>query len=274
MIGIYKIQNIINNKVYIGQSVDIELRWKEHLYALSKNIHENKHLQNAWNKYGESNFTFTIVEECEEENLTEKEQYYIDLYGGINSESNYNNRNAGYKGSLSENTKQKLREINLGKTPWNKGLDKSDERVKKYSDNLKKQVIPENQKQKIRETVKKLHKEGRYNYSEITKKRLNTLEQNRMLGKARKQRKDKGIIKDKQVGKHISNAKKIANAQKLKEQGFVHSEETRKKISESVFNNSYARGKIWVHNSEHNIRIEFEQLNIYLENGYSRGMKK
>lgn len=60
--GIYKITNKINNKIYIGSSVDIDKRWKQHIRELKKNKHINKHLQSAWNKYGENNFKFQIVE--------------------------------------------------------------------------------------------------------------------------------------------------------------------------------------------------------------------
>ena len=51
MIGIYKIENKVNGKVYIGQSVNIKKRWKQHKYELNSNNHVNKHLQASWNKY-------------------------------------------------------------------------------------------------------------------------------------------------------------------------------------------------------------------------------
>lgn len=60
--GIYKIVNITNSKVYIGQSNNIKKRWTEHRSALNNNRHVNVHLQNAWNKYGENNFEFVIIE--------------------------------------------------------------------------------------------------------------------------------------------------------------------------------------------------------------------
>lgn len=48
--GIYKITNLVNNKVYIGQSVNIRKRWNQHVLELNKNIHPNIYLQSAWNK--------------------------------------------------------------------------------------------------------------------------------------------------------------------------------------------------------------------------------
>lgn len=62
IIGIYRITNKENGKVYIGSSVDIHLRWLQHKSQLKKNKHHSRHLQNAWNKYGEDNFRFDIVE--------------------------------------------------------------------------------------------------------------------------------------------------------------------------------------------------------------------
>jgi predicted GIY-YIG superfamily endonuclease len=80
-IGIYKIENLINGKIYIGQSIDIEKRWSVHKAELNRNYHCNNHLQNAWNKYGEENFEFVIIEECDNSQLNEREIYWIDKYG-------------------------------------------------------------------------------------------------------------------------------------------------------------------------------------------------
>lgn len=274
MIGIYKIENTINHKVYIGQSVDIEMRWNEHLYALTRNLHENHHLQSSWNKYGAKAFTFSIIEECELSHLTDREQYYIDLYGGINSDNNYNNRDAGYKGNLSESTKQKLRDINLGKQAWNKGLDKSDPRVAKYAKNLATKTISSEQREKIRKTVQAHHDNGDYNYDAMNKKRLATMKKNSENGKVRKVRKDKGIKKDPEIGKRISEAKKRNNEVRRNLLGYVHSPETRDKIRNYNLLNSTSKNKIWVNNDIVQLRIENSLLGEYLEKGYKKGMIK
>jgi len=78
--GIYIIKNNINNKIYIGQSIDIHKRWANHKNELKRNKHVNIHLQRAWNKYGEENFNFNILEKCNEESLSEKEINYINKY--------------------------------------------------------------------------------------------------------------------------------------------------------------------------------------------------
>lgn len=91
MKGIYKITNLINNKVYIGQSCNINDRKRVHFYTLDKNVHSNELLQKSYNKYGKNNFIFEKIEETE--NLNERELYYINEYGGVNSELNYNLKN-------------------------------------------------------------------------------------------------------------------------------------------------------------------------------------
>lgn len=61
--GIYKIINLQNNKFYVGSAVDFTKRKRRHWWALRSQKHANKHLQAAWNQYGEDAFKFVIVEE-------------------------------------------------------------------------------------------------------------------------------------------------------------------------------------------------------------------
>jgi group I intron endonuclease len=81
--GIYKIVNKIDGKYYVGSSTNIcngkTSRWNMHISYLKSKIHHNDYLQNAWNKYGESNFDFIVVEKCNIENLIEIEQKYLSI---------------------------------------------------------------------------------------------------------------------------------------------------------------------------------------------------
>ena len=113
MIGIYTITNKINNKKYIGQSQNIKVRWKNHKAELRHNHHSNTYLQNSWNKYGEHNFEFKIIEECNIEKLDEKEMYWIEFYNTVDPECGYNLNNGGgsNRGIIpSEETKRKMSE--------------------------------------------------------------------------------------------------------------------------------------------------------------------
>ena len=64
---IYQIKNLINNKVYIGETTSGELRWKDHLCRLKGNYHDNKLLQEDFDKFGEEAFEWTILKEFESE---------------------------------------------------------------------------------------------------------------------------------------------------------------------------------------------------------------
>ena len=76
--GIYCIVNTYNDKCYVGSAVNIRKRWEFHKWQLKFNKHNNKHLQNAWTKYKQSTFIFTVIEITDLENLIEREQYWID----------------------------------------------------------------------------------------------------------------------------------------------------------------------------------------------------
>ena len=80
MIGIYKIVNNINQKCYIGKSENIENRFKHHLNDLRKGCHYNKHLQRSFDRYGENNFTFELIEECSLNQLNDREIFWIAFY--------------------------------------------------------------------------------------------------------------------------------------------------------------------------------------------------
>lgn len=88
--GIYQIKNKTTNKIYIGSSKNIYKRWKTHISRLKYNKHCNSHLQSAWNKYGQNDFEFSIIETVNDlSELKELEQQYIDELQPFN-ERGYN----------------------------------------------------------------------------------------------------------------------------------------------------------------------------------------
>jgi group I intron endonuclease len=88
--GIYTITSIIDIKIYVGYALDFSRRWAVHRYNLRNNKHQNSYLQAAWNKHGESNFKFEVLEECDKEFLCSQENYWCNLIGVRDSKIGYN----------------------------------------------------------------------------------------------------------------------------------------------------------------------------------------
>jgi len=113
--GVYGIKNLLNNSIYIGSaSKSFGRRWWTHKKELYANRHVNRHLQNAWNKYGEHNFKFFIIEVIDgnRECILAAEQFYLDIYFGQDFCYNINPRATGGLGRekgfcVSEETKAK-----------------------------------------------------------------------------------------------------------------------------------------------------------------------
>lgn len=104
--GIYSFINLVNGKRYVGSSVDLYNRLHEHYHNLKNNKAHNKHFQSAWNKYGEDNFMYNIIEFCDENVRFDREQYYINSL-----EPEYNltlQVIANFGHSPSEETRQKI----------------------------------------------------------------------------------------------------------------------------------------------------------------------
>lgn len=80
MTGIYKYKNKINGCVYIGQSINIERRYEQHLYDAKNRAEKSTGIDVAINKYGIENFCFEILEECDVDHLDERERFWIDYY--------------------------------------------------------------------------------------------------------------------------------------------------------------------------------------------------
>jgi len=107
--GIYKIYFLNPDLLYIGSSVNVRARRKDHLVSLRRGVHPNPHLQKAFSKYGEDALHFEIVEYVERnEDLVAREQYYLDTL-----KPHYNIR---IKAVNAPRPKQQAPRV-----PWNKG---------------------------------------------------------------------------------------------------------------------------------------------------------
>lgn len=107
--GIYIIKNKISNKFYIGSCSSktfLYERLKHHQQDLKLNKHINKHLQNSYNKHGEDNFYYEVLEVCKPDECVEREQYWIDL---LNPHYNFCKKAGSTLGTVcSEATKSKI----------------------------------------------------------------------------------------------------------------------------------------------------------------------
>lgn len=114
--GIYLIQNKINKKAYIGSSKNVLIRWRDgHRLYLRKNKHYNTYLQYAWNKDGESNFSFFILFYCPENELLDWEQFFIDRFQSADRRFGYNIAPKANRSQISEETRLKFSQVRLGK---------------------------------------------------------------------------------------------------------------------------------------------------------------
>jgi len=107
MIGIYKIQNLLSGEVYIGQSKDIEQRFKEHIY------HINSYIDQVIFDIGKEFFSFEILEICNIDELDQREKYYINYYHSDVEGYGYNLTSGGCHTIGEDNPNSKLTEKDI-----------------------------------------------------------------------------------------------------------------------------------------------------------------
>lgn len=119
---VYSITNTINHKIYIGQTVNFKKRIYEHKRTLKLNKHKNKYLQNDYNEFGLSAFTFQLeYENLNREDRLKKETELINFYGGIESDNVYN-----FQDNITENKEMRrlVSEHQKGKIIKQESIDK------------------------------------------------------------------------------------------------------------------------------------------------------
>lgn len=237
--GIYVIENIINNKKYIGSAKNIKKRWYEHKYTLNNNSHDNSYLQYAWNKYGQNNFKFIVLEEIESDKLIEREQYYINLYDVCNKLVGYNlaptaGNTLGFK--FSEESKLNMSLLKKNKPSTRKNYKVSDETKEKIGSANK--ISQKGRKHSIK-TIEKM-KKPHGAMKETTKKQISDWR--------------KGLIPSKKTGKFITD--EIKNT--------LLTEEVINKTKEINKNNKYK--------STNNSKNQILKLNKGNNRGENNGM--
>lgn len=212
---IYTFKNLIDGKIYVGQTKHPGKRKREHL-GCAKDGSEGK-LYAAIRKYGEENFLFEVVENCEDEVVNEREVYWVQYFDSF--KCGYNMTSGGdhfdhseetkekignhFRGKhLSEEHKQRLREANLGKKPpphtpevlqrmseSMKGKNtgpKSAEHRAKLAEARRKWKLTDEQKERIKADKKPVSEETRKKLSEAGKGRVHSEETKKKMSDAQK----------------------------------------------------------------------------------------
>jgi group I intron endonuclease len=215
--GIYKITNILNNHCYIGSTINITKRFSTHKYKLNNNKHHSIYLQNAWNKYNATSFTFEVLLYCDITNLIFYEQRAIDTY---KPEYNICLIAGTPLGRLcSDETKKKISISKAGKKQTQEAIDK-----RRCSNIGKKRTEETKLKISISHTGKKMSEES-------IKKRLDTIKTlNKPVSEETKLK-----ISNSNKGRKLSkeNLEKMLEARRIKG-AHKQSQETRLKISQSL----------------------------------------
>lgn len=214
--GVYQIRNIINNNIYIGSSISIKKRFSAHKNDLRKNQHYNSHLQRAWNKYGEENFEFNIIENSiyPEERL-QRENYYIRV-----CKPEYNNIKVNDEGCpfYSDESKNKIRNNRIGKRH-------SEESKIKIGNASRGRKWTEESKQKYKETRKLRN----YKHSDDVLKLIGIKNKGRVRSPEELQKQ-----RDSHLGKKMSKESILKMIETRKRNNKPRTEEHRKHLSEAL----------------------------------------
>ncbi len=230
---IYKATNLINNKVYIGQTIQsLAQRKAAHFYKSKNKKQKQFYFNNALNKHGKDNFYWEVIETIENKNiLGEKEKYWIKFFKSNEKEFGYNLTGGGEGFTQTKETKLKLRLANLGKKL-------SPETKLKMSLSRKGRIVSQETRDKIRKSSV-----GRKSSSEA-------IEKNRIYHLGRKQSKE---TIEKRVLKNIGKKRTLETKQKI---GAANKGRQRARgVSEKI-----KLAKLWYHPTEETKRKTSESM--------------
>lgn len=149
--GIYTVTNLVNGKIYLGKSNDLNHRKEEHYRLLRRGVHKNSYIQSSWNIYGEENFLYEILEYHDEKYLPSMEHWWATMLNVHNSEYGYNLMPTHpYKTYLWSKEMLLKREATRKKNAEERGYYNSPEAREKMSKSAMGKVISEHQRELAR----------------------------------------------------------------------------------------------------------------------------
>lgn len=197
MTAIYKIINHVNQKLYIGKTINPDERWKRHL-CQARNGFE-KHLYNAIRKYGENQFSMEIIEWTEDDKANSREIYWIAYYDTTDKEKGYNKTTGGEGGNTwdlnehKEESSAKMSKSQKGHPPYPRAIEAAHRRRGCH--------FPDEAKVKVSQSLKEGYASGRIkiqvppHYDRTGQH--HTEEAKRKLSQSRKNKTYEEIYKDK-----------------------------------------------------------------------------
>ena len=266
--GAYKIVCRVDQLIYVGGAYkDFMKRKKKHWGDLRKGCHDNEHLQAAWNKHGEENFEFKVIERSppDKESVMACEQKWLDLLRPYDRKIGYNKcmvaqstlgarHSDETRAKISEIVKEKMQDPDLRKKISEKakgrkhtdeakakmsasrtGSKRSPEAVAKTAAANRGRIMPDDVKQKMSEVRKAWWEENpmtperREKYSEAGKKRRHKQESKDKMSALMDEGKRRGPLI-----KHVSSNRTAAQREAISERMRNISDETRRKRSEAA----------------------------------------
>lgn len=267
---IYKTTNLFNGKIYIGQHRS--KKFDSDYYG------SGIRFQNVFNKYGKDSFKCELLERCySEEELNEKEKYWIAYFNSTNRDIGYNLMDGGYKvrgATHSEETKQKISKSKTGKHPNRDYTNMSIKTKQKISNTLKEHFKTHDNPRKgvhlSEETKQKLRQAnlGKKYSEEVRAKHRGRPAWNRGISPSTETREK---LRKANLGKHLSNeTKEILRQNWLGENNPNYGglkAETKEKIRQSFLNRK------WVTNGNIHKQVKPDELDTYLNLGFHLGRK-
>lgn len=200
---IYKIENQLNGKVYIGKTEKtIKYRWNRHLYYVRKNV--NRYLYDAIRKYGEFNFTITEIESCDSCILNERERFWIRVYKSTEKEYGYNMAEGGEGGNIGEAGYEKMANKKRGVKHTQEHNDNISKSLKGKSPHPMTEEINQKISQKLKELGCKPPLTALYGENHPMYNKHHRQESKDLISKARKGKTYNEIF-DAETSKRLSN---------------------------------------------------------------------